>query len=188
MALTLSRHQKVLAKKESMTKTKSKALEPIGTPEAPLYVSKRDQAIARGEIKPKEKGRRLTIKQRKFLKLYFETGNATKSALKVYDTKDYNTAGAIASQILKKLREPVKTMMEARGLSVGDLVETVQDARKAKVRRRNLETGEIWYEKDHKVRLEAVRIAGRWLGVEKPTDQLSDNLKKRIVAEEFFGK
>lgn len=171
-----------------MLRKNSRALKPVGTPGAPLYISLRDQAIAKGEIKPKEKGRRLTIKQRKFLKLYFQTGNATKAALEVYDTTDYNTAGVIASQILKKLREPVKTMMEAKGLSVGDLVDTVQDARQAKVRRRNLETGEVWYEKDHKVRLEAAKIAGRWLGIEKPTDQLSDNLKKRIVAEEFFGK
>lgn len=44
----------------------------------------------------------LTPKQDKFLKSYLETGNGTKAALEAYDTTDYKTAGAIASENLKK--------------------------------------------------------------------------------------
>lgn len=44
----------------------------------------------------------LTPKQDKFLKRYLETGNGTRSALEVYDTTDYNTAHAIASENLRK--------------------------------------------------------------------------------------
>ena len=46
---------------------------------------------------------RLTIKEQKFVKNYIKNdGNGVKTALEVYDTEDYNTAGAIASENLKK--------------------------------------------------------------------------------------
>lgn len=44
----------------------------------------------------------LTKKQRGFVEDYLETGNGVESALKNYDTDDYSTAGAIASENLKK--------------------------------------------------------------------------------------
>ena len=46
--------------------------------------------------------RKLTKKQKGFADDYVDTGNATKSALKNYDTEDYFTAGNIASDNLKK--------------------------------------------------------------------------------------
>ncbi len=45
---------------------------------------------------------KLTKKEKGFVKDYIETGNGTQSALKHYDTEDYSTAGAIASENLKK--------------------------------------------------------------------------------------
>lgn len=44
----------------------------------------------------------LTKKQRGFVKDYVETENGTQSALKNYNTDDENTAGAIASENLRK--------------------------------------------------------------------------------------
>lgn len=44
----------------------------------------------------------LTKKQAEFVKEYLDTGNGVQSALKVYDTDDYSTAGNIASENLKK--------------------------------------------------------------------------------------
>lgn len=44
----------------------------------------------------------LTPKQDKFLRRYLETGNGTRAALEAYDTDDYNTAHAIASENLRK--------------------------------------------------------------------------------------
>jgi len=45
---------------------------------------------------------KLTKKERDFAVDYIDTGNGTKSALKVYDTKDPNTAGVIAHGNLRK--------------------------------------------------------------------------------------
>jgi len=44
----------------------------------------------------------LTLKQRIFVKEYIEHRNGVKAALIAYDTGDYNTAGMIASENLKK--------------------------------------------------------------------------------------
>ncbi len=46
--------------------------------------------------------RKLTKKQRGFVKDYIKTGNGTKAALKNYDTQDHNTAHVIASENLLK--------------------------------------------------------------------------------------
>jgi len=43
-----------------------------------------------------------TIKQKKFVAEYVKTGNATKSALKAYDTTDLSTAAAIGSENIRK--------------------------------------------------------------------------------------
>ena len=45
---------------------------------------------------------KLTKKQKVFVKEYVKTDNGTQSALKAYDTKDYSTAGNIASDNLNK--------------------------------------------------------------------------------------
>lgn len=44
----------------------------------------------------------LTRKQKLFVKEYVKTGHGVDSALKAYDTKDYSTAGNIASENLEK--------------------------------------------------------------------------------------
>ena len=63
---------------------------------------------------------KLTIKQRKWIKEYIKKGNATRAALKVYDTEDYNTAAQIGSQNLKKLQ--FTDLMEEMGLSDATLL------------------------------------------------------------------
>lgn len=57
---------------------------------------------------------KLTKKQRGFVKDYIETGNGTQSAMKNYDTESENTAGAIASENLRKpkIAEVIKTLAE----------------------------------------------------------------------------
>lgn len=47
---------------------------------------------------------KLTKKERGFAKDYLETGNGVQSALDNYDVTSYSSAGAIASQNLKKLK------------------------------------------------------------------------------------
>jgi len=45
----------------------------------------------------------LTLKQRKWLKIYLECGNATEAAMQVYDCQDRESAGQIGYENLKKL-------------------------------------------------------------------------------------
>ena len=46
---------------------------------------------------------KLTLKQRKWIKLYLELGNATEAAMKVYDCKDRESAAQIGYENLRKL-------------------------------------------------------------------------------------
>lgn len=105
--------------------------------------------------------RDLTLKQKKFLKVYFETGNATKAALEAYETDSYDSANAIGSENLAKLSDVVRYIMNKKGLDVGKLVDTVNEATEAT--KWNDFTGER--EPDHGTRLKAVEIAERWLGM-----------------------
>lgn len=57
----------------------------------------------------------LTLKQRKWIKEYIKTGNATKAALKTYDTDNYDSAAQIGSENLKKLQ--ITELMEDMGLT-----------------------------------------------------------------------
>jgi hypothetical protein len=58
--------------------------------------------------------RELTLKQEKFAKEYAKTGNATKSALKVYDTDDYRVANNIGSENLAKpsIQKAIKSIAD----------------------------------------------------------------------------
>jgi len=58
---------------------------------------------------------KLTIKQRKWLKLYIETGNATEAAMQAYDCKDRDSARALGSENLAKLN--ISELMENMGLT-----------------------------------------------------------------------
>jgi len=63
--------------------------------------------------------KKLTIKQRDFIKEYVENGgNGTKAALKAYDTSSPETASAIAKENLQKpqVRASLEEMMQANGL------------------------------------------------------------------------
>jgi hypothetical protein len=57
----------------------------------------------------------LTIKQRKWLKLYLETGNATQAAMQVYDCKDEHSASQIGYENLRKL--DISELMEEMKLT-----------------------------------------------------------------------
>lgn len=67
----------------------------------------------------------LTVKQRKFVQTYVETGNGTAAALAAYDTDDAPTAATIATENLRKpqLQEAVAELLDAAGLSDRKLAE-----------------------------------------------------------------
>ena len=60
-------------------------------------------------------GRALTLKQRKWIKEYIETGNATEAAMRVYDVKDRDSAETIGSENLGKLA--LNDLMDEMGLT-----------------------------------------------------------------------
>lgn len=55
------------------------------------------------KLTKEDKERQLTLKQRKWIKVYIDTGNATEAAMQVYDCKDRDVARAIGSENLSKL-------------------------------------------------------------------------------------
>ena len=65
------------------------------------------------EIIPKD--RDLTLKQRKWIKKYIETGNATVAARAVYNCKNDVVAATIGSENLRKLQ--IQELMEEMGLT-----------------------------------------------------------------------
>jgi hypothetical protein len=69
--------------------------------------------------------RGLTVKQRRFVRAYVETGNGTEAALAAYDTTDPSTAHAIATENLGKptVQAAVGELLDKGGLSDGKLAE-----------------------------------------------------------------
>jgi len=115
---------------------------------------------------------KLTLKQKKFLRLYFKYGNGTKAALEAYNTNDPKAASVIASENLAKLKDPVRVLMEKRGLSLGRLLDVLDEGLKAKklVATRK---GSIKIE-DHSVRHKYLETAAKWLGIER--EQVSSQI------------
>lgn len=71
---------------------------------------------------------RLTKKEKGFAKDYLETGNATQSALKNYDTDSENTAAVIGHENLRKpkVREYLESKAERAAEIVFELAESAE--------------------------------------------------------------
>lgn len=63
----------------------------------------------------KEEQRKLTLKQRKWMELYFKCGNASEAAMQVYDCKDRESAATIGWENLRKL--DYQAFMEEAGIT-----------------------------------------------------------------------
>lgn len=68
----------------------------------------------------------LTLKQSKFLDIYFKTGNATEAAMQVYECKDRMSARNVGSENLAKLGITIADMMNSAGLTDKYLVERLK--------------------------------------------------------------
>ena len=79
----------------------------------------------------------ITLKQKKFVKKYVETGKGTQAALETYNTASSNVAANIASENLRKPKviEEKNRMLKRKGLSVEQVSESVGE-----VLRRGVET------------------------------------------------
>jgi hypothetical protein len=64
-------------------------------------------------------GAGLTVKQRRFVKHYVESGNGTEAAVLAYDVADRNTARSIGTENLRKpaIQDAVADLLDAGGLS-----------------------------------------------------------------------
>ena len=120
---------------------------------------------------PKQK---LTVKQRRFIKRYIELGNGTKAAMEVYDTKDYQSAASIASENLKKLENPIRFLMEQKGIDMSKLLDVMNSGLEA---RRVISavstnkdasgaTSDFIEVPDHLTRHKYLETAGKWLGID----------------------
>jgi len=127
------------------------------------------------KVTKKEEEKALTIKQKMFLKEYFKTGNGTRAALKAYETTDVNVAATMASQNLIKLKDHVRSLMENKGLSLGKIIDVVNDATDAtKVISSHSEPD--YSVADHPTRLKAAEVASKWLGVEQSQNLTQVNI------------
>lgn len=129
--------------------------------------------MTKKDIVPKELDG-LTLKQRRFIKFYLKSGNGTNAAMRAYDCKDRAVAGVISAQNLVKLKEPVKMLMEARGLSIGRLLDVLDEGLKAdriisavKGKEATGATNDFIEVPDHKTRHKYLETAAKWLGIEK---------------------
>ncbi len=75
--------------------------------------------------------REMTVKQRKWLKLYVELGNATEAAMQVYDCKGRESACAIGVENLRNLRGRYGEIMEAAGIDDAMLASVLKGGLKA---------------------------------------------------------
>jgi len=105
----------------------------------------------------------LTLKERKFLQIWLKLGNSSEAASQVYKCKNRVVAGAIGTQTLAKLRNPVLLLMEKRGLSMGKLLDVLEDGLKAT--KPTDHGGEV---EDYAVRHKYMESMARWLKVETP--------------------
>lgn len=73
--------------------------------------------------------KRLSKKQKGFVKDFIESGNGTQAALKNYDTKDYMTAAVIATENLKKpnIRELIEGYAERATKNIQNLADNAEN-------------------------------------------------------------
>jgi hypothetical protein len=117
---------------------------------------------------------KMTPKQAKFLALWLETGNGTRSAMEAYGC-DAKSAGVISTENLAKLKNPTKLFLENSGLNLKHLLSVLADALKA-------EKTDITGDKhpDHKIRMEAVDRLAKWMDV-SPAEPNQVNETKILV-------
>ena len=126
---------------------------------------------------------KLTLKQKKFIKLYLESGNATKACQEAYQCS-YESARRMGSENLSKLGVTLKELMEAKGLSLGRLMDVLDDGLKANRvisaintdKQASGATADFIDVPDHAVRHRYLETASKWLGLDQnsqPTNQVN---------------
>ena len=136
--------------------------------------------------------KKLSIKQRKWVVEFLKTGNASEAAMRVYDCKDRESAASIGSENFRKLADPVRMLMEEKGISLGRLTDVLSDGLGAnrvisarvivkKDRPTSQADGELPLADgrtddfievpDHTTRHKYLETAAKWLGMDPPTEK-----------------
>jgi len=114
----------------------------------------------------------LTPKQILFFQEWLKTGNGVKAAQVAYPDATYSSAGVLAHENLKLIKNPIKTFLEHNGISIGYLTKILVEATQAE--RRDQFSGEMY--KDHRTRIDAVDRLARWLGIDAETNKTEINI------------
>lgn len=116
------------------------------------------------------KPRKLTTKQRKFVKAKVEGKTGTQAAIIAYGV-DEKTAGVMASQNLGKLsiQEALNAEYQKQGIDMAALVRPIADGLQAE-KTIIIGSGDDAFADqipDHSIRIAAAKLGGQWLGVGK---------------------
>lgn len=87
-------------------------------------VKKSIMSIDMSAIEEKRK-RKLTFKQRKFIKYYLESGNAVRSVMRAYNVRNIINANSMSTQILKNI--DFNELLEMAGVSDAELGKKMSD-------------------------------------------------------------
>lgn len=121
------------------------------------------------------KPKKLTIKQKKFVKAYIANdGNGTQAALQTYNTVDEKTAGVIAVENLAKpsIKEAIESALVKHEITMDAAIKPIADGLRA-----TKEFGENRIEiVDHSTRLKASGMALKLLGAEKQEQSSGTNI------------
>lgn len=113
--------------------------------------------------------KKLTIKQKKFVKAYVANdGNGQEAVKAVYDITSDSSAAAIASQNLNKLnvKEAIDQALEKHGITMDAAVAPIADGLIAQKVTYSDDEGTV-VTPDHTIRLNASKMALKLLGAEK---------------------
>lgn len=101
----------------------------------------------------------LTLKQRRFVEVYLETGNATEAASRVYNCKNRNTANAIGAENLAKpsISIALSNILDARGPTMAEVVGVFKACFEATKILRDRVTDEVVEVPDYATQLQAVK-------------------------------
>ncbi len=114
----------------------------------------------------------LTIKERKFLKSYIETGNGTEAAMRAFDCDNRAYAATMACEKLKKLKGATRALMHKNGLTEKLIIQRLVEGLSAEKTEFAKDEGEITDSIDcidFPTRLQYAKVAAKLLGIEPPT-------------------
>ncbi len=123
--------------------------------------------------------KKMTPKQKAFIKEYITTLNATEAAMRVYDAKDRKSARNIGSENLAKLGEPIARVLEQQGLTNDYIAKKIKEKMEAK--KPVIANGKMWQTEDHQIQLKATELAAKLKGLLKDSVEISGKGGGEIV-------